>query len=92
MIPWCSDSWPSVGLTVTICWRVSCTGSAPAFSTVARSFACCSVKLPVITPVPPVMADWTVGAEMTTWSTTIASCLPIEARGDVAEDRRAVRA
>ena len=54
-MPWCSDSWPSVGLTVCTDWRVSSTGRAPAFSMVARSLASCSVNPPVITPVPPVI-------------------------------------
>ncbi len=52
---------------------VSSTGRAPAFSCVARSFARPSVKLPVITPDPLVIGLWTVGAEMTWSSTTIAS-------------------
>ena len=63
-------------LTVRVWSFVSWTGRAPAFSTVARSFARCSVKLPVITPVPFVIGDCTVGAEMTSLSRMIASCLP----------------
>ena len=71
-MPWCSDSWPSVGLTVCTDWRVSSTGRAPAFSCVARSLASCSVNPPEITPVPPVIGLSTRGAEMTSRSTTIA--------------------
>ena len=51
---------------------MSSTGRAPEFSWVARSFASCSVKLPVITPNPPVIADCTTGLEMISRSTTIA--------------------
>ncbi len=54
-MPWRSDSDPSVGLTVCTCWRVSSTGRAPAFNTVARSRASASVNPPVISPVPPVI-------------------------------------
>ena len=71
-MPWCSDSAPSVGLTVCTCSRVSSTGRAPAFSTVARSRASASVNPPVISPVPPVIAPCTLGEEMMTRSTTIA--------------------
>jgi hypothetical protein len=35
-----------------------------------------AVKFPVMTPCPPVMADRTSGAEMTTLSRTMASCRP----------------
>ena len=71
-IPCSNDSPPRVGLTVRTDCRVSSTGSAPAFSCVARSFASCSAKPPVISPIPPVMADCTWGDEITTRSTTIA--------------------
>ena len=72
MMPSLSDSSPSVGLTVRTDCRVSSTGNAPAFSWVARSRASCSENPPVISPEPPVIADWTVGEEITTRSTMIA--------------------
>ena len=71
-MPWCNDCEPSVGLTVWTDWRVSSTGSAPAFSCVARSLARCSVKEPEMTPEPVQISPWTVGAEMTVRSTAIA--------------------
>ena len=75
-----SDSSPSVGLTVCTDCLVSSTGSAPAFSCVARSFASCSAKPPVISPIPGDGADCTVGDEITTRSTTIAICSSVPAR------------
>ncbi len=71
MMPWRSDWAPRVGLTVWTDCRVSSTGRAPAFSTVARSFASCSVKLPVISPLP-VITPFTTGFEMIVRSTAIA--------------------
>ena len=60
-MPCRNDSSPSVGLTVCTDCRVSSTGSAPAFSTVARSLASVSSKPPLITPLPFVMGSFTVG-------------------------------
>ena len=44
--------------------RLIGTGKAPAFKRVAKSFASCKVKLPVITALPSGITDWTVGALM----------------------------
>ena len=41
--------------------------------------ASASLNEPVIWPWPPVIGFWTVGAETTTLSKTIASCLPTRA-------------
>ena len=81
MSPCLRDSDPSVALTVTTSdfWRL--TGSEPALNAVARSLASCSGKPPwppVISP-EPMIWFWIVGAEMTPWSTMIASCLPLSA-------------
>ena len=55
---------------------VSGAGSAPARSRIARSLACCTVKLPEICPCPPVIGSWMTGAEITLLSSTIAKgCL-----------------
>ena len=69
------DAFPSSGLTVRTSCRWSSTGSAPEFRTTARFLASASLKLPVISPVPPVIGPLTVGADATTPSRTMANCL-----------------
>src|SRR5438094_9311014 len=69
-----SESLPRVADTTVEVWRLSCTGRAPYRSTRARSFDCRSLKLPVICPDPPVIASVNRGADLTTPSSTIATC------------------
>ena len=55
---------------------VSGAGNAPARSRMARSFACCTVKLPEICPEPPRIGSRITGAEITLLSSTMANGLP----------------
>ncbi len=52
------------------------TGSAPFFKRVARSWALCSVKFPLIWPEPPQMASRMTGALITLPSKTMANSFP----------------
>ena len=52
------------------------TGSAPVSSTVLSCLASSAVKLPEISVCPSVMGSLTRGADWTTPSSTIATCLP----------------
>jgi len=54
---------------------VSGAGSAPARNSKARSLALCTVKLPVMTPDPPVIGSLMTGAEITLLSSTMAKRL-----------------
>ena len=74
MSPDRSDAVPSVALTRWTCDCSSSIGSAPVFRTSARSFASRSVNCPVMRAFPSVIASWTVGADSTRSSRTIASC------------------
>src|SRR5205085_3835411 len=67
------DCLPRVGDTVSTLSRFRSTGRAPWFRTSARSLAFCSLKLPVIWPVPLQIGDWTEGAEMVSRSSVMAS-------------------
>ena len=71
--PAVSWSWPSVADTEFTSAMSNDTGSAPNFSTFARSVAICWVKLPEISACPPVMASLTAGAETTSPSSTMAN-------------------
>ena len=51
-------------------------GNAPALSNTAKSVASCEVKLPVIIPEPPVIAEFITGAVITTPSKITANLLP----------------
>ena len=77
-MPALSWSLPSSGdtLSTVCCFWSNCTGSAPYFSTSARSFASPWVKVPLICTFLPVMPGWIIGADCTTPSSTIATCLP----------------
>ncbi len=55
---------------------VSGAGSAPARSSIARSLAPCTVKLPEIWPEPPVIGSRMTGAEITSLSSTMANGSP----------------
>ena len=70
-------SCPSSGPTVRSSRKVISAGKAPARKSTARLVDSSSVKLPVMIPDPPVMADWMVGAEMTLLSSTMAKGRPM---------------
>ena len=55
---------------------VSLAGSAPERSSTARSLARCTVKLPLICPVPPRIGSRMTGAEITLSSSTMAKGRP----------------
>src|SRR6266571_1561671 len=65
---------PREGDTVLTACVTNLSGSAPYFSTLARSVELRWVKLPVIWAFPPVIGPWsTLGEEITTPSSTIAN-------------------
>ncbi len=70
-------SAPSSAPTVFCCSIFSGAGRAPARSRMARLLALSEVKLPVIWPLPVVMALWMVGAEMILPSRTMAKRWPM---------------
>ena len=70
------ESAPRLAPTVRSSMTVSLAGSAPERSSTARSFACCTVKLPLICPVPPRIGSRMTGAEITLLSSTMAKGSP----------------
>ncbi len=81
--PMAMEIWPAVTASApswapTVCWAITFSGAgrAPDFSSRARLWAESSVKLPVIWPVPAVIALWMVGALMICLSRTMANGLP----------------
>ena len=75
-LPASMESRPRPGPTTRRSTTVNFAGSAPARSRTDRSLACCTVKLPVIWPDPPVIAERITGAETTSLSSTIAMRRP----------------
>jgi len=73
-------SAPSSGPTLRSSTTVSGAGSAPARSSSARSVALAAVKLPLIWPLPPVIASRMTGAVITLPSSTTAKAWPTLAR------------
>ncbi len=71
--PFLTESDPSDGPTVRSSMMWTGAGSAPARSTIERSFEVWMSKLPVIDASPPVMRSRITGAEFTLPSSTIAS-------------------
>ncbi len=71
------ESAPKPAPTVLSSRTSSGAGRAPERSSKAKSLADLTVKLPLITPLPPKMALWITGAEITSLSRTIAKRSPI---------------
>ena len=70
------ESAPRLAPTVRSSITVSLAGSAPERSSTARSLARCTVKLPLICPVPPRIGSRMTGAETTLLSSTMANGRP----------------
>ena len=70
-------SCPSSGPIVRSSRNLRPAGSAPARSSTASSVLASTVKLPVMIPDPPGIADWIVGAEITSLSSTMAKGWPM---------------
>ena len=73
LFPASIESVPSDGPTVIFCSIFIGAGSAPAFRTIARSFASSMEKLPDICAFPPPILSWITGVEYTDVSSIIAS-------------------
>ena len=71
------ESAPSSGPTLRSSTTVSGAGSAPARSRTERSVAEAAVKLPLISPRPPMIGSRITGALSTRLSSTIAKRWPV---------------
>jgi hypothetical protein len=71
-----SESAPSVALIDSACDLSNVSGRAPYLRMLARSSASDWVKLPLICAGPGIRS-WICGADWTTPSRTIATCLPV---------------
>ena len=70
------ESWPRLGPMVRTSMTFSLTGNAPERSRMARFFASSSVRLPVMTALPPVIGSLTTGAVNTSPSSKMAILWP----------------
>ena len=76
ILPARTESAPRSGPTVRSSRMVSGAGRAPARSSSAKSVVCCTVKLPLMMPRPPVMALRITGALITLPSRMMAKGRP----------------
>ena len=79
-LPDSMESVPNPGPTIRSSTTSSGAGKAPERNINASSLADCGVKLPVMMPLPPVMADLISGAVITLPSKTMARRLPTFSR------------
>ena len=77
ILPAAIESAPNPGPTERSSTIFRGAGNAPARNKTAKSVASCEVKLPVIIPEPPVIAELITGAVITTPSRTTANLFPI---------------